>query len=146
MVTSRPLLALAVAFLAWLALPGTFVFDDYSLFTDPAVAPLDAWRQWFDVFAVEAPDALCGPRYELFSMLASAAVCGLGVALMPAMLVQAELARNDLVILCNRPARSRRSYCFVSPESAEPATALSGFVEWLQDEIAADALCAPKHG
>lgn len=121
--------------------------------TDIARAPLlqqstrpDAWRQWFDVFAVEAPDALCGPRYELFSMLASAAVCGLGVALMPAMLVQAELARNDLVILCNRPARSRRSYCFVSPESAEPATALSGFVEWLQDEIAADALCAPKHG
>ena len=87
-----------------------------------------------------------GDAKELLSMLASAAVCGLGVALMPAMLVQAELARNDLVILCNRPARSRRSYCFVSPESAEPATALSGFVEWLQDEIAADALCAPKHG
>lgn len=37
----------AVAFLVWLALPGTFVFDDHSLFVDPAVVPWDAWRQWF---------------------------------------------------------------------------------------------------
>ncbi|HMN76464.1 MAG TPA: LysR family transcriptional regulator [Burkholderiaceae bacterium] len=120
---------------------------------DVARAPLlqqstrpDAWRQWFEACAVDAPDALRGPRYELFSMLASAAVCGLGVALMPAMLVQAEIARNDLVILCNQPASSRRSYCFVSPEAAQPAAALSSFVQWLQGEIAGDALCAPDGG
>lgn len=118
---------------------------------DIARAPLlqqstrpDAWRQWFESFEVDAPQALHGPRYELFSMLASAAVCGLGVALMPAMLVQAELARNDLVILWNRPVSSRRAYCFVSPDGAEPPAALPRFVEWLRDAIAADALCAPE--
>lgn len=47
MLASRLLLPLAVAFLCWLALPGTFAFDDHSLFADPAVVPLDAWRQWF---------------------------------------------------------------------------------------------------
>lgn len=120
---------------------------------DIARAPLlqqstrpDAWRQWFDAFAVEADAALHGPRYDLFSMLASAAACGLGVALMPAMLVQAELARNELVALCNRPVSSRRSYCFVRPEAAAPRAALPGFVEWLQDEIAGDTLCAPDRG
>lgn len=46
MLASRPLFALIVAFLAWLALPGTFAFDDHSLFADPAVVPWDAWRQW----------------------------------------------------------------------------------------------------
>lgn len=46
MLASRLLLSLAAAFLLWLALPGTFVFDDHSLFADPAVVPLDAWRQW----------------------------------------------------------------------------------------------------
>ena len=46
MLASRPLLALAIAYLAWLALPGTFAFDDHSLFADPAVVPGDAWRQW----------------------------------------------------------------------------------------------------
>lgn len=120
---------------------------------DIARAPLlqqstrpDAWRQWFEAFGVESRDALRGPRHELFSMLASAAASGLGVALMPAMLVQAELARNDLVVLCDRPVSSRRAYCFVSPDAAEPTTAMARFVAWLQGEIAADPLCAPNRG
>ena len=112
---------------------------------DLARAPLlqqstrpDAWRQWFEAFAVEAPAALHGPRYELFSMLASAAVCGLGVALLPAMLVRAELMRNELVILCDRPIGSRRAYYVVTPETAAPVRALASFVAWLQDEVARD--------
>ena len=46
MLAKRLLAALAVLFLAWLALPGTFAFDDHSLFVDPAVVPADAFRQW----------------------------------------------------------------------------------------------------
>jgi hypothetical protein len=46
MLASRLLVALAAALLFWLALPGTFAFDDHSLFVDPAVVPLDAWHQW----------------------------------------------------------------------------------------------------
>jgi len=46
MLASRLLVALAAIYLLWLSLPGTFVFDDHSLFVDPAVVPLDAWRQW----------------------------------------------------------------------------------------------------
>jgi protein O-mannosyl-transferase len=49
MLASRLLVSLAAAFLLWLALPGTFVFDDHSLFVDPAVVPVDAWRQWIKV-------------------------------------------------------------------------------------------------
>ena len=48
----------------------------------------DGWRQWFDAQRVEAPRARSGPRYELFSMLAVAAAHGLGVALMPRMLIE----------------------------------------------------------
>ncbi|MDB5732359.1 MAG: LysR family transcriptional regulator, partial [Variovorax sp.] len=63
----------------------------------------DGWRQWFDAQQVEAPQARGGPRYELFSMLACAAAHGLGVALMPPMLVADELARGELVVACARP-------------------------------------------
>ncbi len=49
MLASRLLIPLAAAFLLWLALPGTFVFDDHSLFVDPAVAAIDAWRQWLKI-------------------------------------------------------------------------------------------------
>lgn len=102
----------------------------------------DAWRQWFEAAGVDAPNALRGPRYELFSMLASGAACGLGVALLPAILVQAELARAELVVLCNEPVSSRRIYCVVSPEGVQPPRALASFVAWLQREVAADARCA----
>ena len=38
----------------------------------------EAWRQWFEAMGVDAPRALAGPRYELFSMLAVAAAQGMG--------------------------------------------------------------------
>ena len=47
----------------------------------------EGWRQWFDAMGVDAPHALNGPRYELFSMLAVAASHQLGVALMPRLLI-----------------------------------------------------------
>src|SRR5690606_18890134 len=40
-----------------------------------------AWQEWFAAAGVDAPRALAGPRLELFSMLATAAAQGLGVAL-----------------------------------------------------------------
>src|SRR5690606_3978230 len=53
------------------------------------------WQQWFDAMDVSAPRALDGARLELFSMLAVAASQGLGVALIPPMLIEQELARGD---------------------------------------------------
>ena len=52
-----------------------------------------AWQQWFDSAGVSAPLALAGPRYEVFSMTAAAAIAGMGVALMPRLLVEEELAQ-----------------------------------------------------
>ena len=91
----------------------------------------DAWRQWFDAQAVDAPLALAGPRYELFSMTAAAATLGMGVALVPRLLIETELTRGDLVIACNRPLRGERGYYIVTPERTDPPPALSAFIAWL---------------
>ena len=89
------------------------------------------WQQWFHAAGVSPARALDGPRYELFSMLAMAASHGLGVALIPPMLVEAELARGDLVIACTLPLRHERSYYLILP--AEPHSAmLQFFSDWLQ--------------
>jgi len=93
------------------------------------------WRQWFEAMEVEAPRALDGARYELFSMLAVAAAHGLGVALMPPLLIEAEIARGDLVIACAQPLRGERGYYLVSPAQAQ-STVLSSFAGWLQDMAA----------
>ncbi|WP_119967172.1 LysR substrate-binding domain-containing protein [Simplicispira lacusdiani] len=90
----------------------------------------DAWRQWFEAQGVETSRATYGSRYELFLMQVAAAISGLGVALMPTLLVQAELASGELVVACPRPVRGERSYYLVQPAQPE-RPALSVFKEWL---------------
>lgn len=107
----------------------------------------DAWRLWFEAAQVEAPHWQSGPRYELFSMLATAAAHGLGVALIPRMLVEDDLARGDLVVACDRALEGSRGYYLVSPERRDPPAALGLFREWLLERARADT-AAPRalHG
>ncbi len=78
------------------------------------------WRQWFDAMGVHAPHALDGPRYELFSMIAVAATHGMGVALMPPLLIEAELASGELVVACNSPCAASGRITLISPAQAQP--------------------------
>lgn len=95
-----------------------------------------AWRQWFDAMQVDGALARYGARYELFSMLAMAAAQGQGVALLPRMLVETELARGELLIVCDRPLRGKRAYYLITPEAAHEKLALQQFRLWLQGEAA----------
>lgn len=95
----------------------------------------EGWRQWFDAQGVEAPRARSGPRYELFSMLAVAAAHGLGVALMPLLLIEAELARGELVVACQRPLRGERSYFFVTPARPDERGVVAQMRRWLLAQI-----------
>ncbi len=99
----------------------------------------EGWRQWFDAQRAEAPHAHGGPRYELFSMLAMAAAHGLGVALMPRMLIEDELARGELVVACDRPLRGERSYFLVTPAAHDERAALKLFRDWLRAQAASPA-------
>lgn len=91
----------------------------------------EAWRQWFEAMGVTAPRALHGPRYELFSMLAVAAAQGMGVALIPRMLVQDELARGELCVACDKPLRGQRGYYLVTPAVEHERPAIAHFRAWL---------------
>lgn len=94
----------------------------------------EAWRDWFAEQRVEAPKAMAGPRYELFSLQVAAASCGMGVALVPALLVQAELAAKTLVPACERGAVPRRGYYLVQPDVPERA-AMTTFKAWLVQQV-----------
>jgi DNA-binding transcriptional LysR family regulator len=100
----------------------------------------EGWRRWFDALGVAAPLALSGPRYELFSMTAAAATHGLGVALVPRLLIETELARGDLVVACNKPLKGERSYYLVTPDRGEDKPALLAFGTWLT-RVAKPAAC-----
>jgi LysR family glycine cleavage system transcriptional activator len=95
----------------------------------------EAWRQWFDAMGVDASLALYGPRYELFSMLAMAAAHGLGVALIPRMLIESELARGELSIACERPMHGKRAYYLVTADSSDARPAVNHFRQWLLAQV-----------
>jgi LysR family glycine cleavage system transcriptional activator len=95
----------------------------------------NGWRQWFEAMGVTPVQALAGPRYELFSMTAAAAAHGLGLALVPRLLIEAELARGELVVACELPLRGERAYYLIRPERAEQRPVLDSFLAWLQQAV-----------
>lgn len=102
----------------------------------------EAWRDWFAAMdvpdAAASPRALQGPRLELFSMLAVAAAQGLGVALVPRLLVEAELERGELRIACPKPLRGQRGYYFVMPEHpGAERPVLAALRDWLVQQAQA---------
>jgi LysR family glycine cleavage system transcriptional activator len=98
----------------------------------------DAWSQWFAQAQVEAPRALAGPRYEQFSMTSAAAAQGMGLALVPRLLIEPELARGELVIVHAQALPNPRGYYLVRPQGVEPAAgALGVFALWLEQAASA---------
>jgi DNA-binding transcriptional LysR family regulator len=89
------------------------------------------WRRWFDAQGIAAERDQRGPRYELFSMLAAAAMHGLGIALIPRALIEPELARRELVVACDLPLRGERAYFLVTPAMPQERPVLRHFRDWL---------------
>jgi DNA-binding transcriptional LysR family regulator len=93
-----------------------------------------AWRHWFESQGVQVDHDMSGPRFELFSMLGEAAAQGLGVALVPRMLVEGELRSGRLVKLLPQEIQSDRRYYLLYPEHKAASPALKAFADWLEGE------------
>lgn len=108
-----------------------------------ALAPLlhqssrpTAWADWFATESLPAIGAYRGSRFDQFSMIAEAAVAGLGVALMPRFMIETELASNQLVLLTQRPLDAGKAYWFAYPEAKVRSRLVRSFGEWLKAEAA----------
>jgi len=97
-----------------------------------------AWQRWFGALGVAAAHAMDGPRYELFSMAAVAAAHGLGVALVPRMLVEAELGTGQLVVACTATPPVERAYYLVTPATDAETPVLSVFKQWIREMVASE--------
>ncbi|MCY1176162.1 Glycine cleavage system transcriptional activator [compost metagenome] len=93
-----------------------------------------AWRQWFSSLGMNVARDLSGPRYELFSMLAQAAMHEMGVALIPPLLIQRELAEGRLVVAMQHAYLSENAYYLMIPERRVESAAVGAFRDWLVEE------------
>ena len=91
-----------------------------------------AWRDWFASHGMQVEGDMSGPRFELFSMLAEAAVHGMGIALIPRLLVEDELKRGVLIQVTKHEYLSDRSYYLIYPERKSENAALTVFRDWIE--------------
>jgi LysR family glycine cleavage system transcriptional activator len=96
-----------------------------------------AWREWFASCGIEVEGDMSGPRFELFSMLAEAAAHGLGIALIPRMLIEEELKRGVLVQVSRHEHLGNRRYYLIYPERKSENAALAVFRSWIDAEARA---------
>jgi DNA-binding transcriptional LysR family regulator len=99
-----------------------------------------AWRQWFSALGMSVARDMTGPRYELFSMLAQAAMHDMGVALIPPFLIQRELSENRLVVANPHALSSLKAYHLMIPERKVESASLKAFRDWLVHQAETYAL------
>lgn len=90
-----------------------------------------AWRQWFDAQGLSVARDMSGARYELFSMLAQAAMHDMGVALIPPFLIERELQEGQLCVAVPQPLLSDKAYHLIIPERRVESANLRSFRDWL---------------
>jgi LysR family glycine cleavage system transcriptional activator len=104
----------------------------------------DGWASWFANLGVDDNRTMQGVRYELHTMLISAAAAGLGIALVPRFFVDAQLEQLGLVMPLDAPAVADSAYYLVYPTELSHGKPLTSFREWLLGEAAAYSAVNPE--
>jgi len=101
----------------------------------------DAWHQWFNKHKFSSKTQMIekahqGMHFEQFSIATNAAIAGLGVALLPRFLIESELQRGELQVICNKPQHTDNGYYLVTPNDKLNYTPILAFTRWLTQVIA----------
>jgi LysR family transcriptional regulator, glycine cleavage system transcriptional activator len=93
-----------------------------------------AWGEWFSHHALPHRAMRLGPSFELTSHLIQAVRAGIGIGLVPRILVADELASGEL-FSPGAPFASQRSYYLIYPPRNEALPSLRAFRGWLLEQI-----------
>jgi DNA-binding transcriptional LysR family regulator len=96
-----------------------------------------AWLQLFAQLGLPATLALQGPRFDHFYMMIQAAISGLGLALLPLVLVEDELRSGVLAQVAPVSLESDKAYWLACPEEKAEQPAVRCFRDWLVEQATA---------
>ncbi|WP_434730664.1 LysR family transcriptional regulator [Rhizobium binae] len=77
-----------------------------------------------------------GLRFDQFSMITSAALAGLGVALLPTYLIEEELRSGALAPFADLPMSTNNAYWLVRPERKGTQASTDQFMKWILAQVA----------
>lgn len=96
----------------------------------------EAWEEYAEEHSILFKHPAQGVRYDLHEMAISAALAGLGVALVPSMYVENELENGLLVAPWPKSKLLKKRFCLVKPpETGINESILMIFEKWLETEI-----------
>lgn len=98
------------------------------------------WRAWSKVAGLDHLDVTGGPRFNDEATLIQAAVEGIGMALVPALLVRDDLRAGRLVAPFPTDLAVQSSYWLVTPRGQRPHPRLATFRSWLAAELAGSSV------
>jgi LysR family glycine cleavage system transcriptional activator len=92
----------------------------------------DAWRQWFALQGVDPHGMRLGPSFELTAHVTQAVAAGMGVALLPEVLIRDELRSGSLVAALDAPLYSGMSYYLTCSAERSALPAVSALRIWIK--------------
>lgn len=96
-----------------------------------------AWRDWFAAVGASAPAPEAGPRFCQYAMILRAVAGRLGLGLLPRCLIEEPLARGEIAIALDLPARARHGHWLCVPREKERRAGVERFRGWLAREARA---------
>lgn len=94
-----------------------------------------AWSDWFERVRGGEPSIHRGHRFDQFGMMIEAAVAGMGFALLPRYLIEAELDRGLLAVAADMPLPTQTSYHLAVPDRATENPLVEEFYGWMTAEV-----------
>ena len=94
-----------------------------------------AWASWLSHHDCQALPVK-GMVFDQFATMLQAAICGMGVALLPEFLATTEINEGRLVAAFGTPASGSGSYYLVWPGAQVPCGPLKAFRDWLEGATA----------
>ncbi|ACB96534.1 LysR substrate-binding domain-containing protein [Beijerinckia indica] len=95
----------------------------------------DAWQRYAQETGIALTNPAIGARYDLHSMLIEAALARLGVALVPRLYIEAELADGRLVAPWPDGVSISKTFCLILPEPIQLSDGpIQVFANWLLKE------------
>lgn len=90
-----------------------------------------SWTDWFASAGMDTVRAWTGPRFDQYMLLIQAAMAGFGTALIPACLIEDELASGKLIVALDIPLQAQYAYFFCYPEHKSLLPTVQLFRRWI---------------
>ncbi|MBV6656703.1 MAG: LysR family transcriptional regulator [Devosiaceae bacterium] len=94
----------------------------------------DSWLRWLEAKGLSRQDTISGPRFSQTTMVIEAARTGLGLAVVPTVMIEDKLADGSLHMPLGGPIPSGQSYSVVYPLALGKSKAVLQFHDWVLAE------------